>query len=92
MRRRRRQTSTPEKTAREEEKKSMPSSATVLFAASMLTSLFALLICIYTIANASYPAFLRRDEKSGMLLPATVYVAITIAAAITIWESWKNKF
>jgi hypothetical protein len=62
-----------------------------VFFASMLTSIFALIVCIDTIANSKYPSFLRKDEGSSRLLPAAVYVAITIAAAITIWETWKSK-
>lgn len=54
---------------------------------SLVTSIFALLTCVYTLANQTYPEALR---QRGQLVPVLVYVSVTICAAITIWETWKN--
>jgi len=63
----------------------------LLLVMSIITTVFALLTCVNTMANDSYPDVLVRQTRHNAVVPVLVYVIITICAAITLWETWKSS-
>ena len=63
----------------------------LLLVMSIVTTVFALLTCVNTMANDSYPDVLVKQARNNTVLPVLVYVIITICAAITLWETWKSN-
>lgn len=65
-----------------------------VFLMTMVTSVYALLTCIYTIASSN--TYYRSKclpwpwDSTNTISNTSLYVFLTICAAITLWESWKN--
>jgi hypothetical protein len=57
---------------------------------SIITCVFTILTTVYSIANTNYPRGLVQGSKN-LLLPTALYIFVTVAAAITLWETWKNN-
>ena len=66
----------------------MPGSAVMML--SVWTAMVALLTCTFTIANRTYPERLKKMFPTSMVPIVAIYVFTIIAAAITVWESYKG--
>lgn len=54
---------------------------------SVWTCLYAILSAVFTISDDRYPTFF--SKIGGHVVAVIVYALTLVAAAITLWESWK---